>query len=384
MKKMIRELFLLDDKTTYLNHGSFGACPQPIFDALIDRQKQLEQQPVQFLDVDAQKLMINSRNSLAQFVDCDAESLVFFQNPTTAMNEIVRSLNLNNGDEILSTDHEYGAMDKTWDFICSKTGAKHIKSTIQLPVSNRQTFIDNFLSGVTQNTKIFFLSHMTSATGLYFPMEEICKFAKDNNILTIIDGAHIPGHFPISINNLQPDIYVGACHKWLLCPKGVSFLYVSKEYQRNIDPLIISWGYDSEYPEDHSEFQVHHYWQGTRDVSPFLTIPEAIQFRKDYNWDVISSQCKKNILEARDEIHNIISGDPLVGDNVEKWLGQMCSFPVNYDDPIKLKSKLINDYQIEIPVMAWNDKTLMRISLNGYNSSEDVDKLLDVLKKIIL
>jgi len=381
MNNKIRSLFLLDNEITYLNHGSFGACPKPIFESLIKFQTQLENQPVQFLDKDSEELMLNSRNSLSKFIDCNPDSLVFFQNPTTAINEIVRSLKLNKGDEVLSTDHEYGAMDKTWNFICKKTGAKHIKSTIKLPVGNEQVFLDNFLSGVTKNTKIFFLSHMTSSTGLYFPVEQICKFAREHNILTIIDGAHIPGHFPLSINTLQPDIYVGACHKWLLCPKGVSFLYVNKKHQDNIDPLIISWGYDSEYPTDYPKFQEHHYWQGTRDVSAFLTIPDAIKFRKDYNWDIVSQKCKEDIFKVRNEIHDIIQGDPLVGDNADKWLGQMCSFPVNHDNSIELKNLLINKYKIEIPVMAWKDKTLMRISLNGYNTEDDIDKLLTILKE---
>ena len=325
------------------------------------------------------ELMIHSRNTLSNFIDCDSESLVFFPNPTTAINEVVRSLKLNKGDQILSTNHEYGAMDKTWDFICKKTGAKHIKSHIKLPVSDEQTFTDNFLSQVSSKTKIFFLSHMTSATGLYFPIDKICKFAKEHNILTIIDGAHIPGHFPLSINSLQPDIYVGACHKWLLCPKGVSFLYVNKKHQKNIDPLIISWGYDSDLPLNHSEFQVHHYWQGTRDVSAFLTVPDAIQFRKKYNWESVTAKCKENIIQFREDVHSIIENESLIKDNPSNWLGQMYSFQLNYNDPVKLKSIFINDYKIEIPIMKWEDKTLIRISLNGYNNQDDVNKLLDVL-----
>ncbi|MAR30205.1 MAG: aminotransferase [Candidatus Marinimicrobia bacterium] len=381
MHPNIKSLFMLDENITYLNHGSFGACPKPIFESLQKYQTQLETQPVQFLDVDSQALMIKSRNCLADFIDCNPENLVFFQNPTTAINEIVRSIQLNKNDEILSTNHEYGAMDKTWDFICRKTGAKHIKSTIQLPVKDAQTFTDNFLAGVTSNTKIFFLSHMTSATGLYFPLDEICKFAKKHNILTIIDGAHIPGHFPLSINTLQPDIYVGACHKWLLCPKGVSFLYVDKKYQSQIDPLVISWGYDSEYPIEHSEFQIHHYWQGTRDVSPFLTIPDAIQFRENYNWEEVSKKCKLRILEFKNEIHQIIKNQSLVGCEPDKWLGQMYSFQLDNEDFITLKNIFITDYKIEIPIMRWENKTLMRISLNGYNSEENINKLIDILKK---
>ena len=283
MNKEIKSLFLLNDDVTYLNHGSFGACPKPIFESLFRWQTILENQPVQFLDKDSHERMRNSRRSLSKFIDCESDSLVFFQNPTTAMNEIIRSLDLNKGDEILSTNHEYGAMDKTWNFICNQKGAKYVKANIQLPVTTSEIFTNNFLSKVSKNTKIFFLSHMTSATGLYFPIEEICKFAKNNNILTIIDGAHIPGHFPLSIKSLDPDIYIGACHKWLLCPKGVSFLYVNKKYHDTIDPLIISWGYDAEFPS-HSQFQDHHSWQGTRDISPFLTIPDAIDFRNKYHW----------------------------------------------------------------------------------------------------
>ena len=380
--KNINTLFLLDDNITYLNHGSFGACPKPIFASLQKYQTQLENQPVQFLDHDSQMLMIKSRNCLAEFIDCNPENLVFFQNPTTAINEIVRSLKLNKNDEILSTNHEYGAMDKTWNFICKKTGAKYIKSTIQLPVTDEQTFTNNFLAGVTSNTKIFFLSHMTSATGLYFPMEEICKFAKQNNILTIIDGAHIPGHFPLSINNLEPDIYVGACHKWLLCPKGVSFLYVDQKLQKHIDPLIISWGYDADYPIEHSEFQVNHYWQGTRDISAFLTIPDAIQFRKEYNWDNVSKKCKERIIEFRSQVHQITNTKSMVGGRTKDWLGQMYSFQVKYEDFMKLKKIFINDYKIEIPIMKWEDKTLIRISLNGYNSENNIEKLLNGIKTI--
>ena len=196
-----------------------------------------------------------------------------------------------------------------------------------------------------------------------------------------MDGAHIPGHYPLSINSLQPDIYVGACHKWLICPKGVSFLYVNKKYQKNMDPLIISWGYDSEYPSDYSEFQAHHYWQGTRDISAFLTIPDAIEFREKYYWEIVSQHCKNKIIRFREEVHNILESESLIASIPVDWLGQMYSFQINYDNPIKLKSIFINDYKIEIPISKWKNDTLMRISLNGYNTDADIDKLLSALKK---
>ncbi|MAV64827.1 MAG: aminotransferase [Candidatus Marinimicrobia bacterium] len=367
----------------YLNHGSFGACPKLVFDSLISKQMQLENQPVKFLDQDLQALMITNKNALANFIECDSEDLVFFQNPTTAINEVVRSLKLKKGDEILSTNHEYGAMDKTWDFICKKTGARHVKSTIDIPFKNAKIFTDNFLAGVTDKTKVFFLSHMTSPTALFFPIDDICKFARKNNILTIVDGAHIPGHLPLNINSLGVDIYVGACHKWLLCPKGTSFLYVDRRHQKIIDPLIISWGYESDINYNYSDFQLHHYWQGTRDASSFLTITDALKFREMYNWEAVSQQCKDKIIQFRKDIHNITNIESMIYDKASKWLGQMYSFEVDYKDNVKLKNILLNKYNIEIPVIKWQDKTLIRISLNGYNTDDDVFQLLDTLKKII-
>ena len=142
MIKQIKSLFLLDDNITYLNHGSFGACPKPIFDSLIKWQRQLENQPIQFLAEDSEKLMYNSRKSLSKFIHCNPDDIVFFQNPTTAINEVVRSIDIKKNDEILSTDHEYGAMDRTWNFICNKKGATYIKSQVTMPVSNKRKFVD--------------------------------------------------------------------------------------------------------------------------------------------------------------------------------------------------------------------------------------------------
>ena len=382
MYPKLKQLFMLDPSITYLNHGSFGACPRPIFNNLIKWQKKLEYEPVKHLAYDIFPLLEESRKSLSDFIGCQMDDIIFSPNPSTALNTVIKSLKLKSNDEILTTNHEYGALDKTCDFICKKTGAKYIQQNIKLPLTSNTSFIEQFTKGITNKTKVIFFSHITSSTALIFPAKEICAIAKEKDILCIIDGAHAPAHINLDIEEIDPDVYVGACHKWLLCPKGVSFLYVDKKHQNHIDPLIISWGYDSDDPS-HSQFQDYHLWQGTRDISPFLTVPEAIKFREDYNWDVISTECKKNILKARKEIHNIIQSSPLVEDNVDQWLGQMCSFPIDYNDDIKLKNILINNYQIEIPVMKWKDKTLMRISLNGYNTNNDVDKFLTVLQKII-
>ena len=379
MYKELKQLFLLNPKITYLNHGSFGACPKPIFNSLIHWQKVLETEPVKLLDGEIYQHLENSREVLSSYINCHKDDVVFFPNPSTALNTVIKSLKLNNDDEILTSDHEYGALDRTWNFICKKTGAKYIKQTISLPLDTKEQFIKAFLSGYTKKTKVIFLSHITSSTGLIFPVQEICDFAKNKGILCIIDGAHIPGHIPLNINKLNPDIYTGACHKWMCAPKGTSFLYVKKDLQPMIDPLVVSWGYESEEPS-HSQFLDYHQWQGTRDMSAFLTLPSVISFLKQHNWEKVSKQCKDNTIIARKKINDFLNQKAIASD---EFLGQMASIKINYKDSKELYKKLYKTYNIQVPIFKWKDSLFLRISMQGYNSMDDIDKLIYALKEIL-
>ena len=379
MYKNYKSMFMLDPKITYLNHGSFGACPKIVFESLINWQKVLEKNPLQHLGFDIYKYLENSRNHLGTYINCNKDDLVFSPNPSTALNTVIKSLKLNSNDEILTTNHEYGALDKSWNFICKKTGAKYRKQNISLPLLSKEKFLDEFCKGFNKKTKIIFISHITSATGLIFPIEEICDFAKQKNILCIIDGAHVPGHINLNIEKLNPDIYVGACHKWMCTPKGVSFLYVKKELQNMIDPLVVSWGYEAEKPS-HSKFLDYHQWQGTNDVSAYLTMPDVIKFLNKNNWTDVSTKCKKDTIIARDMILKFLNTRPISN---HKFLGQMSSMEISYKNPELLCKKLAEDYNIHIPAFNWNNKIMLRISMQAYNSLEDIDKLIFALKNII-
>ena len=193
MFSKLKKSFMLDPEIIHLNHGSFGATPKPIFDSLISWQKKLEYNPTKHLGLDIFTQLDISRDYLAQYINCHKDDVVFFPNPSTALNTVIRSLPLKKDDEILTTNHEYGALDKTWNFICKKTGAKYIRQSISIPLLSKKDFIESFKSGITEKTKVIFFSHITSSTGLIFPAKEICKIAKEKNILCIIDGAHVPG-----------------------------------------------------------------------------------------------------------------------------------------------------------------------------------------------
>ena len=200
-------------------------------------------------------------------------------------------------------------------------------------------------------------------------------------ILSIIDGAHAPGHIDVSIRDLNPDIYTGTCHKWLLTPKGVSFLYVKKRIQKIIKPLIISWGYSNKEIK-RTKFQDEHLWQGTRNISSYLTINRALQYREIYKWDEVAELCKNRILKFGEEIQEEFDFN-LFCSLSTKFLGQMLSFDIKLTaDKINQIYSLLKKDKIIIPIFEWENKLIMRISINGYNSESEIKQLLSCLRKI--
>jgi isopenicillin-N epimerase len=377
----MKSLFLLNQSITFLNHGSFGACPKPIFEEYQRIQLELETEPVKFIQKKQTKYLKIARESLAKFVGCQAGDLFFTSNPTYAINIIMRSIKLNAGDEILATNHEYGAMDRTWNFYCKKSGAKYIRQKISLPVVSKEQMIEEFWKGYNHNTKVIFLNQMSSATALIFPIKEICDKAAALGLITIVDGAHVPGHIDLDISDLNPDYYTGTLHKWMLAPKGSSFLYVKPELQNDLEPLVVSWGYESVAPGE-SQFLDYHELQGTRDVSAFLCTPKVVEFLEDNNWNEVSKACKQMVLDNYQRFCDLVNTNPLCPISSE-FLGQMASFPINTKKPAELKEILYSKYKIQIPVMPLNGNYYLRYSINVYNSEADLDILYNALEEII-
>ncbi|WP_396192335.1 aminotransferase class V-fold PLP-dependent enzyme [Flavobacterium sp.] len=377
----MKSQFLLDKSITFLNHGSFGACPKPVFEEYQRFQLELETEPVDFIQKKLPVYLKEAKKPLAKFIGCNAEDFFFTPNPTFAINTVMRSLKLQPGDEILTTNHEYGAMDRTWNFYCKRSGAKYIRQEISLPVVSKEQMIEEFWKGYTKNTKVIFLNQMSSSTALIFPVKEICDKAQELGLITIVDGAHVPGHIDLNIQELNPDFYTGTLHKWMLAPKGSSFLYVKKEFQSEIDPLVVSWGYESLAPSD-SQFLDYHEYQGTNDHSAFLCTPKVISFLEENNWKEKSKACKKLVLENYQRFCDLVNTKPICP-ITEEFLGQMASIPVRTKNPLALKELLYTKYKIQIPVMPLNGATYIRYSINVYNSVQDLDVLYQAITDII-
>jgi isopenicillin-N epimerase len=377
----LKDKFLINSEITYLNFGSFGACPKVVFEDYQKWQYELEKEPVQFITVNSARYLKDAREVLANYIHCDANDVVYVVNPSYALNIVAKSLKLNSGDEILSTNLEYGALDRTWDYYTKKVGAKYVRQHIPLPLVSKEKFIEDFFAGLTKKTKAVFISQITSSTALILPVKEICAIAKEKGLLTIVDGAHVPGHIALDLSDMQVDIYTGACHKWMLTPKGCSFLYVKKEFQYLMDPLVVSWGYEADYPSD-SQFQDYHQMQGTRDIAAFLTVPKALEFLKENNWLQVANNCHQLVLENAMRFCDLLNTQPLCPLNSE-FLGQMFSIPIKPLSAERLQRYLFQTYNIEIPVMRHQDATYLRYSINAFNSQKDLDHLNMALKEII-
>jgi isopenicillin-N epimerase len=248
MTAALKSQFLLDPDIAFLNHGSFGACPKPVFEAYQRWQLELERQPVEFLGRRFTALMRTAREKLAAYLHTAADNIVYVPNATVGVNIVARSLRLQPGDEILTTDHEYGAIDRTWRFICEKTGAALRTVPIPVPLPEAQTLVETLWAQVTPRTRVIALSHITSPTALIFPVKEICHRARAAGILTVIDGAHAVGQLPLALDDMGVDFYTSNCHKWLMAPKGSAFLYARPEAQSLVEPLVVSWGWRSATP----------------------------------------------------------------------------------------------------------------------------------------
>jgi isopenicillin-N epimerase len=382
MNNNLKDQFLLRKDIHFLNFGSFGATPKPVFDYYQQWQKVLEAEPVQFIAFDGYEYLSTSRAALAKFIYVDdKDDLVYVTNPSFAINIIAKAFPLEEGDEILATDIEYGACDRTWDYYCGQKKAIYKRQKISLPITTKEQFIADFFAGLTSKTKAIFISHITSATALTFPVKEICEIAKSKGLITIVDGAHAPAQVDLKINELAVDFYVGACHKWMMAPKGASFLYAHKSVQHLCEPLVVSWGYKAAKPSE-SQFLDYHQMIGTRDFSAFLAVTMSIIFMKDNNWPAVAKECHEMVLANAPLFYELLGTQP-ISPLTNEWIGQMISIPIHTKEPEVLQRKLFKEFNIEIPIMRQGEDIYMRYSINAFNSVQDLEALHNALTTII-
>ena len=376
MSPRLRDLFLLDPGVVYLNHGSFGACPRPVFEEYQRLQLELERQPVDFLSRFRRypELIDEAKAALAAYLGADTSDLVFATNATEGLNAVARSLRLERDDEVLAPVGEYGAVDMLWRHVCERAGARYVTVAIP-PGTGVGEALDLLWSGVTPSTRAVVCSHISCFTGVVFPVEELCRRARERDVLTILDGAHAPGQIPLRLEELGADFYAGNCHKWMCAPKGAGFLWARPERQEELEPLVLSWDW-----EEGATFDSRRRWPGTRDPSAWLAVPAAIRFMEEYDWDVVRSRCHELGLRVRAELSELFGLEPVTP--AEDSFVQMLAAALPPCDVWEIQSRLLDEFAVEALLMELAGVQLVRVSLQAYNDASDVDALVVALRRI--
>jgi len=346
---------------------------------------------MQFFVRDLEALLDGSRAELASFVGANPADLVFVPNATAGINTVLRSLKFQPGDELLVTDHEYNASRNALNFAAEQAGANVVVAEVPFPLRSADEIVDAVLERVTSRTRLALLDHVTSQTGLVFPLERLVPLLASRGIETLIDGAHAPGMVPLDLRALGATYYTGNCHKWLCAPKGAGFLYVQADWQPQIRPLVISHGANSP-RQDRSRFLIEFGWTGTSDPSAFLSVPMALRYVGALlpgGWPEIMRRNRELAIAARNVLCATLGIAPPCPDDL---IGSLAAFPIPDaesatppNSPLyldALQNKLVADYRIEVPVIPWPapPKRLMRISAQLYNSLPQYELLAAALQ----
>lgn len=387
-----QKLWLLDPEIVFLNHGAFGACPIPVLEAQQRWREKLEREPLRFFGREWEGAIDRARRELSEFVGADADDLVFVPNATTGVNAVLRSLKFTSRDELLTTDHEYNACRNVLNFVAERTGAQIVVAKVPFPIESPQQVIEAVMEKVSPQTRLALLDHVTSQTGLIFPIRELVRELTNSGVDTLIDGAHAPGMISLNLSEIGATYYTGNCHKWLCAPKGAAFLYVRRDRQSEIRPTTISHGANSP-RTDKSKFQLEFDWMGTGDPSAYLCVPEAIRFMGSLlpgGWNELMTQNRIKALAARRILCEVLGvapscPDEMIGALAAVSLPDTAPYPDRTQLIPPLQDALFKDFGIEVPVIPWPaaPKQLIRISAQIYNTSDQYEYLAGAIAQLV-
>jgi len=383
-------LWPLDRSVAFLNHGSFGACPTEVLRYQAALRTEMEAEPVRFLGRELDDRLAVAREALGAFVGADPDDLAFITNATSGVNAVLRSLAFSAGDEVLTTDHTYGACRNTLDYVAGRWGVKVNVAVVPFPGATPDAVVAAVMAKVTPRTRLALLDHITSPTGIILPIERLISGLAQRGVETLVDGAHAPGMVPLDLRALGATYYSANCHKWLCAPKGSAFLWVRRDRQADIRPLTISHGATA-VRTGSSRFRLEFDWTGTQDPTAWLTVPKSIEYVGSLSpggWPALMARNRALALEAR-RLLCAAAGTP--PPSTDEMIGSLASVVLpdsptmetgwRVRDPIQ--GKLFDGWGIEVPIMRWPaaPKRLLRISAAVYNKPDQYARLADALTK---
>lgn len=373
--------WMLDPEVTYLNHGSYGATPAPVVAEQDRWRSRLEANPMRFFDEEYHPALAAARDALCRFVGSDPEHTGFVANATTGVNAVLLSLRLRPGDQIVVTDHGYNACSNAAVVAAGRAGAE----VVTVPVPFRTEFstdvVDRIVDAVGPRTRLVLVDHVTSPTALVVPVEDVVA-ALEPDVPVLVDGAHAPGMVALDLSELDASYYVGNLHKWVCAPKGAGFISVSRRHADEVEPTVVSHGLNRPRPGQ-TRLQALFDWTGTGDPSARLTLPVALEVMASMHpdgWPGIRAANHDLVVGGRHTVVEERGLDPVVADD---RLGSMAPMLLpgaageGSVDP--LTGSLRHRHGIEVPVVRWQGRRILRISAQRYNRPDDYARLADAL-----
>ena len=368
----LREHFLLDERLVFLNHGSFGACPKVVLKVQREWRERLERDPVAFMLNSLPTALRTQADELGELLGAEGKDIAFVENATTGVNAVLRGLRLEEGDEFLTLNHVYPAVDNTVKFLAERAGCKVVRADVPMPVDNPEQVVAAVAAGITSKTKIAVIDHVTSFSGLVTPIAEIVSACHDLGVPVLVDGAHAPGMLELDLSSIGADYYVGNCHKWLWAPKGCAFLYVAPQNQGDIHPTVISNMEPQGFPYNFD-------WTGTKDPSAWLSLGAALEFHRSLGGHRVAKHNHDLVVEGSSMLEQALDFELVAPPSMTGSI-RAVRLPntesAGPDEAAALHGYLVREHNIEVLVHA-HEGIWLRVSAQVYNELSDYERLVE-------
>jgi isopenicillin-N epimerase len=374
---------------TFLNNGSYGACPKVVIEAQKRWEEYLERSPVSFYWLDLAVFEVHAIRELAKFIGAPPKNVLLVENATMGTNVVLRSLPFTKDDEVVYLNIGYTSVINTMHYLAKRIGFKLVQVNVPAPIVMSK-LLTSFEEAITPNTKLAVFDHISSSPGIILPIKDMIAICKAKGVPTLIDGAHAIGQVPLNMKEIGSDFYVSNCHKWLYSAKGSAFLYASDEHISKLHPTVISNNYGS-------STQIEFLYSGTGNYSPKLTIVPALEFyNKIGGAEKVIKYCHNLAWEAANELKRAWGTQFVVSEteneNYEQYFGNMVAIalPVpKFSTAEKarghagwLRYKIWTDYKVEVPITVLDNQLYVRISAQIWNEKADFLTLIPIINEI--
>lgn len=382
----MREHFALEPDAIYLNHGTVGVPPRRVLQAQQALRDEMERQPSRFVlrELGGEQPMPWRKETrlreaigrVAPFVGARPEDLVFVTNVTTGINAVLRSAPLAAGDEILITDLGYGAVALAAGVVARERGASVRTVEIPYPLRSSSEAVDAIARALTPRTKLVVVDHITASTALILPVAAIVEVCHARGAQVLVDGAHAPGSIALDIPAIGADWYAANLHKWGHAPRSCGILWAKPEHQASLHHPVVSWGSGRGF---HAEFEHH----ATTDPTSLLAAPDGIALLREWGFEAVLAYMHGL---AREAAALLTARWGTRFDVPDDMIGAMATVPLpeksgsTTEAATALRTALLVEDHIEVPIHAWRGRLWTRVSAQVYNDRSDVERLADAVR----